>query len=95
MLIELTTFRLRDGIEDAAFLAADRAVQAELSWRQGFVRRTTARGEAGGWLVMTLWRSPGDADGANDEAAGDGPAGSFGALVDASSKTSDRYFSLD
>ena len=95
MLIELTTFRLRDGIDDVAFLAADRALQAELSWQDGFIRRTTARGETSGWLVMTLWRTPSEADTANEQASGDGAAGSFAELVDASSKATERYFSLD
>ena len=62
MLIELTMFRLNDGVSNAQLLTADRAVQAELSPRKGFVRRTAASDEAGRWLVITLWGSSEDAE---------------------------------
>jgi hypothetical protein len=62
VLLETTTFRLADGVDEAAFLAADEALQADLSPRRGFVRRTTARGEAGQWLVLTMWWSAQVAD---------------------------------
>jgi hypothetical protein len=57
--VELTTFRLRDGVDEAAFLEADAAVQAFAHVQPGLIRRTTAREAAGGddWLVLTLWGS--------------------------------------
>jgi hypothetical protein len=64
VLLETTTFRLAAGVDEDAFLAADEALQEELSPRPGFLRRTTARGEAGEWLVLTMWGSAGDADAA-------------------------------
>jgi hypothetical protein len=64
VLVETTTFRLADGVDEAAFLAADAARQAELSPQRGFVRRTTARGEAGAWLVLAMWWSATEADAA-------------------------------
>jgi hypothetical protein len=94
VLIELTTFNLADGTDEAAFVEADRAVQAELSCREGFVRRTTARGERGDWLVMTAWRTRDHA-----ESAGGAPSGAgveaLAALVDATSAGTRRYFTLD
>lgn len=55
MLIDVTVFQLRAGADEEAFLAADKRAQAELSPARGFVRRTTARGENGNWLVLTFW----------------------------------------
>ena len=56
-IVEVTTFRLAEGVTDESFLALDRRVQTELVPNQpGFLRRTTARhGED--WLVVTLWSS--------------------------------------
>jgi hypothetical protein len=63
-VIELTTFRLRDGVDEAAFVAADAAAQTGFFYQQpGLVRRTTARG-ADDWLVVTWWGSAEDADAA-------------------------------
>ena len=50
------TFRLAPGVSDDAFLAADRSAYfAGASAAVPFLRRTTARGEDGSWLVVTLW----------------------------------------
>ena len=62
MIIENKTFRLEDEIDEATFLEADHRLQAELSSRDGFVRRTTGRGKDGTWLVVTLWGSEENAD---------------------------------
>jgi hypothetical protein len=87
MLLETTIFRLADGVDEAAFLAADEALQAELSPRPGFVRRTTARGAAAEWLVLTLWWSA--------DAADDAPAAVPEDLVDPGSVRRDRFETLD
>jgi heme-degrading monooxygenase HmoA len=60
-IVEITTFRLAEGITDEAFLALDRRVQTELVPNQpGFLRRTTAR-HGDDWLVVTLWAADDDA----------------------------------
>jgi heme-degrading monooxygenase HmoA len=54
-IVEITTFRLAEGVTDASFLALDRRLQTELVPNQpGFLRRTTAR-RGDEWLVVTLW----------------------------------------
>lgn len=54
-IVEVTTFRLVEGMTDASFLALDRRVQTELVPNQpGFMRRTTAR-HGDDWLVVILW----------------------------------------
>ena len=87
MLVETTTFRLADGVDEAAFLAADEALQAELSPQRGFVRRTTARGEAGAWLVLAMWWSAEVADAA--------PAAVPPDLVDPGTVRRERFETLD
>jgi hypothetical protein len=60
------TFRLLEGADEAAFLAADKRVQSAFAYRQpGMMRRTTARGHddlLGEWIVIDLWQSARDAD---------------------------------
>ena len=60
-VVEVTQFRLADGVKDDAFLAHDRRLQTELfPNRPGFLRRTTARRD-GDWVVVTLWSNEDDA----------------------------------
>ncbi len=69
-IVEITTFRLAEGVTDDSFLALDRKIQTELVPNQpGFLRRTTAR-HGDEWLVVTLWAS--DADAAAFQRAADG-----------------------
>jgi hypothetical protein len=66
-VIEVTTFRLRSGVDEAEFVAADAAAQAGFFYQQrGLVRRTTARPTAGAdrWAVITSWRDAATADAA-------------------------------
>ena len=93
-VIEVTMFRLADGADDAAFLAADRAVQAELSPREGFLRRTTARGDDGSWRVVTSWSSKHMADQSAETAFEDSAARLFEVLVDSTAETG-RYLTID
>ena len=91
-VIDLTTFRLRAGVADADFLAADARVQTDLAYqRPGLVRRTTARGDDGRWLVLTLWASADDADRAANAATDI----EFESLVDAASRRTERYTPLE
>ena len=60
-IVEITTFRLAEGVTDDAFLSLDRRIQTELVPNQpGFLRRTTAR-HGDDWLIVTLWASDADA----------------------------------
>ena len=75
MIIEVRTFRLV-GVE-AAFAEADKSEQHDLCVRnRGLIRRTTARGADGEWLVLTLW----DSQDAIEE-----PGSELAALVDPAS----------
>jgi hypothetical protein len=89
VVVETCVFRLAGGVDDLAFLAADRRVQQEvIPNAAGFVRRTTARGDDGSWLVITLWADAAAADGqpAQDE---------FDALMEPGSVERRRFETLD
>jgi heme-degrading monooxygenase HmoA len=94
-IVEVTTFRLAEGVTDASFLALDRRLQTELVPNQpGFMRRTTARhGED--WLVVTLWSTE-EAAGAFQRAVEKHPLQvEFGHAVEAGSYHLARYATLD
>ncbi len=95
-VIETHTFRLVDGADIGEFLVADRQVQIELMVRKPtFLRRTTARGVDGHWLVVVVWRSVTEADTARAQVADDPATVAFRALVDRPTLTTTRYETLD
>jgi hypothetical protein len=95
-VIEIMRFRLPAGADEAAFLAADRRVQQEFAYHQpGLLRRTTARGQDGGWIVIDLWRSAADADACDARWERDEVTQAFMGLLDRSSVSTGRYQELD
>jgi hypothetical protein len=95
-VIEIMKFRLAPGISEAEFLSADRRLQHEFAYQQpGLLRRTTARGEDGGWVVIDLWRSAADADACAARWDSDPVVAAFMAQVDGSSVTTERFQPLD
>lgn len=95
-IIETTAFRLRDGVDQASFVAADAAVQTGYAYSQpGLVRRTTARADDGNWIVVTLWESLDAAEASSATQAGDPSVEAFDAHVDATTLRSKRFSTLD
>ena len=94
-IVEVTTFRLGDGVTDDDFLALDKRLQTELvPNRPGFFRRTTARhGEE--WLVVTLWADADDAAIFERETDDHPLQREFARAVEAGSLHSTRYTTLD
>jgi len=91
-VIEILRFRLAPHTGEADFLAADRALQEDFAYRQpGLLRRTTARGEDGWWVVIDLWRSGADAEACEARWGEDPVARRFMALVDRSTVTTERF----
>jgi hypothetical protein len=83
MPIEIQTFRLAPGATESAFLEADARLQTEFIYqRPGLVRRTTARGPDGEWLVIVLWGWEEAADDAARESASDPVALAYSRLVE-------------
>ncbi|HEY7147613.1 MAG TPA: hypothetical protein VH637_25480 [Streptosporangiaceae bacterium] len=95
-MIEILSFRLAAGADEAAFLAADKRVRTEFASQQpGLQRRTTARGEDGSWIVIDLWRSGADADACDARWGQDEATASFMSFIDRASMSARRYATLD
>lgn len=95
-MIEIMCFRLGDGADVEAFLAADKRLQTEFAYRQpGLLRRTTARADDGTWAVIDLWRSAEDADRCARAWNGDPLADAFRSFVDRDTVSVARYETLD
>ena len=95
-MIEITTFRLTTATDEDAFRAADKRLQSDFAYRQaGLLRRTTARNDQGGWIVIDLWQSESDADAAATTGASDPVTARFMSFVDATTVHTKRYDTLD
>jgi hypothetical protein len=87
-VIDITTFRLADGVDEAAFLAVDERVRTgDLYHRPEFARATTARGEDGDWAVIVLW--------GGGEQVVDLMTTELASVVDPASVHRQRYTTLD
>jgi hypothetical protein len=94
-VIEVTRFRLREGVDEADFRAADARYQTEFAYRQpGLLRRTTASSQ-GEWAVIDLWRTPLDAEASHRRASGDPVAQAHAAMVEPASLEAATYLELD
>jgi len=94
-VVEVTTFRLAEGVSDESFLALDKRLQTELiPNRPGFLRRTTARHGAD-WLVLTLWWSDDTAAAFYRETEDDPLQEEFARSVEAGTLHSTRFETLD
>lgn len=92
-MIEILAFNLVEGADEEAFVLADKRVQVEFAYQQpGLMRRTTARSEDGGWVVIDLWRSAADADAADTRWGRDDATAGFMSFVDRATMRSKRYF---
>jgi heme-degrading monooxygenase HmoA len=94
-IVEVTTFRLAEGVSDESFLALDKRLQTELiPNRPGFLRRTTAR-HGGEWLVVTLWSSEADAAAYSRETQDDPLQVEFARVVESGTLHLTRFETLD
>jgi hypothetical protein len=91
-MIEITRFRLRPDVNENEFRQADARLQAHFAYQQpGLVRRTTARGQDGEWLVIDLWRSRPEADASVSRRVNDPSVQAFLGFLDESTILASRY----
>jgi hypothetical protein len=88
VIIEVRTFRPRAGVEEAELRAVEADVHAAAMHCDGMVRRTTAIGEDGEWLVLQLWSNAAAA------AAGGAVGSALEALAEPGSVAVRRYEDL-
>ncbi|MBV9410394.1 MAG: hypothetical protein JO148_02260 [Acidimicrobiia bacterium] len=94
MVIETTTFRLADGVDEAAYREFDEQVRTGFLYHQpGIVRATTARGDDNEWIVIVVWTSDADADAALEVGTKDGTMQRFTALTSGADRR--RYSTFD
>jgi hypothetical protein len=94
--IEVTRFRLADGVAERSFIEADELFRTEFLYRQpGLVRSTSARGEGSEWMILVLWRSENDAAAAAALAEADSVSAQLMSMVDQATVERMRYTTLD
>lgn len=95
-MIEVATFRLAAGVEEDDFVAAHARAQTEFfNLQSGLLRRTTARGDDGTWIVITLWSDADAATAAAHAAAADPAPLALADRVDDVTLDVRRYRELD
>ncbi|HUQ38564.1 MAG TPA: hypothetical protein VM030_00285 [Acidimicrobiales bacterium] len=96
MLIEVVTFRARDGVDGGTVAAADNRLQTEcVLTHQGFVRRTVGHRAGRDWVMVTFWWSEADAAASWEQAAGHPAHDQLMSMVDDGSWHVERYDALD
>jgi hypothetical protein len=94
--VEVEQFALASGIDDAEFARRDAALQAwSYVHRPGLVRRTTARGEDGAVLVVSVFHGRATPPPASSSAPGADALASFTDAIDAQSYRRAVYRDLD
>jgi hypothetical protein len=91
-MIEVTKFRLVDGVSTEDFLEKNAEFQQRFIYQQdGLLRRTVASGLEGEWVSITSWRSMKDARRSQSELQATPVAAEFSALLEPTS-VSVEYF---
>lgn len=91
-VIEVATFKLKDGVTYQQFSPLDKAVETEhVSKQAGFLSRETAKGSEGEWLVIVHWDSIENADASMNSFMTAKAASDFMAHIDASTMNMKRY----
>jgi heme-degrading monooxygenase HmoA len=80
--VEVALFRLRPGVDEAAFLRASAAIVPAVRAFGGFRRRTLYRSEDGRWVDLVDWASLADAQRAAEAALTSPACRPFLALID-------------
>ncbi|MEM6446101.1 MAG: hypothetical protein AAF704_05985 [Cyanobacteria bacterium P01_D01_bin.123] len=91
-IVEIATFKLKEGVSPAEFYAVDQAVEAQhVSQQAGFISRESAISDDREWLAIVHWRSIEDAE-ASMASFADAPATvEFMSKLDADSMVMKRY----
>lgn len=91
-IIEIATFKLKDGVSYQEFSPIDKAVETGHVVKQpGFISRESAKGENGEWLVVVHWNSNEDAEASMNSFMGAKAASEFMSHIDTSTMVMKRY----
>jgi hypothetical protein len=93
-VVEVTAFTLSG--DEQAFRVVDARMQTDFAYQQaGLLRRTTARGDDGQWLVLTMWSDDASADVAARNALDDDVAREFASYAKPKSMRTKRFTLLE
>lgn len=93
-VVEVTAFQLSG--DEEAFRAVDARMQTDFAYQQpGLLRRTTARGDDGQWLVLTLWSDDASAEAGARSALDDPVAREFASYAAPGSTRTKRFTLLE
>ncbi|GAC33149.1 hypothetical protein GPLA_2244 [Paraglaciecola polaris LMG 21857] len=91
-VIEIATFKLKDGVSYQQFAPLDKAVETEHVVKQpGFISREAAKGQNGEWLVVVHWESEEAAEASMKSFMNVKAAGDFMSHIDASTMNMKNY----
>ena len=94
-MIEVSRFHLKGQRSVDEFLAANERFQRDFAYQQkGLVRRTVARGPAGAWMSLTVWRSMRHVEGASLAAETSPVALEFTEFIDPSAIVTEYFDEL-
>ena len=65
-VVEIVTYRPKDGVTDAEIVQLTKASQAYIETCGGYLSRSLSRGEDGNWTDRTLWSDMASAKSAQD-----------------------------
>ena len=82
VLIEVTIFKIKAGVDQAQFLVADAAFTEALKAMGGFIKRDLLQGENDVWIDMIHWKTQADAQHSAEAIASHPEAQAFIALLD-------------
>lgn len=85
--IELVQFRLKAGVDEAAFLEAAADTQRAITRLPGFLGRELLRDDDGIWVDIVHWRSKAEALAAAETFGGLPEAAAFASMIDETQMT--------
>ena len=91
-IIEIATFKLKEGLSPASFLPFDKAVEEKLvSKNHGFISRQSGATADGEWLVIVHWETVEDVDASMASFADSPAAAEFMANLQPETMSMKRY----
>jgi len=91
VVIEVSTVKLKDGVNPTDFADVDRQVAIYVSSLPGFISRESAPGPNNTWLVIVHWRSIADADAFMKSFSSAPAAAKFMSMIEPSTMSMARY----
>ncbi|APD06932.1 hypothetical protein UJ101_01413 [Flavobacteriaceae bacterium UJ101] len=91
-VIEITTFNLNAGVDDATFIARDAEIEADFASQQpGFIRRTSGVDSNGKYAVIVFWETLADADASIEAFGQDASVADYFGMIDGNTFLAERF----